>query len=56
MRKVSLLVIPLIVFFSTGSYAGLFDTIKQGVGLSPKQGLDNDTIISGLKEALSIGS
>ena len=56
MRKVSLMVILLIVFLNTGSYAGFFDTIKERVGLSPKQGLDNDTIISGLKEALSIGT
>ncbi len=56
MRKVSFVVMLLVVSFNTGSYAGLFDTIKEGVGLSPKQSLDDNTIISGLKEALSIGT
>jgi hypothetical protein len=56
MRKVSFVVILLLVSFSTGSYAGLFDTIKKRVGLSSKQSLDDNTIISGLKEALSIGT
>lgn len=56
MRKVSFMVMILLVCFSTGSYAGLFDTIKERVGLSPKQSLDENTIISGLKEALSIGT
>lgn len=56
MRKVSFMVMILLVCFSTGSYAGLFDTIKERVGLSPKQSLDENTIISGLKEALLIGT
>ncbi|MGD9023103.1 MAG: DUF4197 domain-containing protein [Deltaproteobacteria bacterium] len=56
MRKLSLLVIPLLLSFGTGSYAGLFDTIKERVGLSSKQSLDDNTIISGLKEALSVGT
>jgi RNA binding exosome subunit len=56
MRKVSFVVVLLIVSFNTGAYAGLFDIIKEGVGLLPKQSLDDDTIVSGLKEALSIGT
>jgi hypothetical protein len=56
MRKVSFAVILLLVSFSTGSYAGLFDTIKERIGLSLKQSLDDNTIISGLKEALLIGT
>jgi len=66
MKKVSFMVVFFIVSFNTGAHGGLFDTIKEGVGLSPKQSpdsnttlsrlLDNDTIISGLKEALSIGT
>lgn len=56
MRKACFMAILLLVCFSTGSYAGLFDTIKERVGLSPKQSLDDNTIISGLKEALSIGT
>jgi len=56
MRKVSFMVMLLVASFNTGTYAGLFDTIKEHVGLSPRQSLDNDTMISGLKEALSIGT
>jgi len=56
MRKVPFMVMFLLVCFSTASYAGLFDTIKERVGLFQKPGLDDNTIISGLKEALSIGT
>jgi len=56
MRRVSLLVFLFLVFSSTGSYAGLFDGIKERVGLSPTQGVDDNTIVSGLKEALSVGT
>ena len=56
MRKVSFTVMLLLVSFNTGTYAGLFDTMKDRVGLSPKHSLDDNTIISGLKEALSIGT
>ncbi|MDY6952808.1 MAG: DUF4197 domain-containing protein [Thermodesulfobacteriota bacterium] len=56
MRKVSFMVMFLLASFYPGAYAGLFDTIKEHVGLSPRQGLDDDTIISGLKEALSMGT
>jgi hypothetical protein len=56
MKKVSFWVIFLILSMSTATYGGLFDIIKEHVGLSPKQSLDEDTIISGLKEALSIGT
>jgi len=56
MRKVSFMVMLLVVSFNTGTYAGIFDTIKESVGLFPKEGLDNDTIVSGLKEALSVGT
>ena len=56
MRKVSFMVMLLVVSFITGSCAELSDTIKERVGLSPKHSLDDNTIISGLKEALSIGT
>jgi hypothetical protein len=56
MKKVFFVVILLILSCGTGSYAGLFDTIKEGIGLAPKPSLDDNTIISGLKEALSIGT
>jgi len=56
MRKASFMVMLLVVSFITGSCVQLSDTIKETVGLSPKQSLDENTIISGLKEALSIGT
>lgn len=56
MRKVSFIAMLLVVSFITGSCVELSDTIKEGVGLSPKHSLDDNTIISGLKEALSIGT
>jgi hypothetical protein len=56
MRKVSLLVFFFLASFGTGSYAGLFDAIKERVSLSPKQSMDDNTIVSGLKEALSVGT
>ena len=56
MRKVSFIVLFLVVSFITGSCVELSDTIKEGIALIPKQSLDDNTIISGLKEALSIGT
>ncbi|MBN1844005.1 MAG: DUF4197 domain-containing protein [Deltaproteobacteria bacterium] len=56
MRKLSFVIILCLVFSTTGSYAGFLDTIKDRIGLSTKETLDENTIISGLKEALSIGT
>jgi hypothetical protein len=56
MKRISLLVFLFLAFFWTGTYAGLFDAITERVGLSPKQSIDDNTIISGLKEALSVGT
>lgn len=56
MRKILLAVGFFILFLTSLSYAGLFDDIFKGIGLSSWQEPDNDTVISGLKEALSIGT
>jgi hypothetical protein len=56
MRRVSFMVVLFLLSSNTASYAGLFDTIKERVGLSPKKSVDDNTIISGLKEALSVGT
>jgi len=56
MRSVSFTVMVLLVSLCSGADAGLFDTIKEHVGLSATQPLDEDTIVSGLKQALSIGT
>lgn len=44
------------LFFATVVYAGLFDDILKGIKSADRKEPDNKTIISGLKEALSIGS
>jgi hypothetical protein len=55
MRKASFVALFLISL-GTVAYAGLFDALKDGAALLPKQGLDESTIVSGLKEALSVGT
>ena len=54
--KRTALIIALTVFLTSLCYAGLLDTVKEGVGVPGKAGVDNDTAISGLKEALAIGT
>jgi len=56
MRKLSFVIILCFVFSTAGCNAGFLDTIKDRTGLSTKETLDENTIISGLKEALSIGT
>lgn len=56
MKRV-LIVIPLIwMVFTTLSYAGWLDDVIKSKSIIPKKELDDQTIISGLKEALSIGT
>ncbi len=47
-----------LVFGATPSRAGFFDSLTEGLGLSsaPGSGLDDTTIVKGLKEALSTGT
>jgi hypothetical protein len=45
-----------VVLVSSVSYAGLFDSIFKSSGSSSSTGLDESTTISGLKEALAIGT
>lgn len=50
-------VVTALLFWTTCSYAGfLDDMLKKIPSLSSKQRLDDSTVISGLKEALSIGT
>lgn len=58
MRKRTCVFIFLVIllFANTVSHAGLFDTIIKGIRSGSKAGMDDGTIISGLKEALSIGT
>jgi hypothetical protein len=46
----------MVVFVSSLSYAGLLDSIFKSSGSSSSTGLDESTTISGLKEALAIGT
>ncbi|MCE5194679.1 MAG: DUF4197 domain-containing protein [Nitrospiraceae bacterium] len=56
MKKICLFVILSLIFFVGISYAGFFDDLIKAVGSKTQKGTDNQTIVAGLKEALSIGS
>jgi hypothetical protein len=57
MRKLLSSLIILAIFAAPLAYAGFLDDVKKGVGLLGKESAtDESTIISGLKEALSIGT
>ncbi len=54
MKKISFLFALGLIFLSTLSYAGLLDDLIKGIRVPSKGGLDDNTVISGLKEALSV--
>ncbi len=56
MKKTIIFIIFVLISFASLSYAGLFDSIIQGIGSQAGKTTDDGTIISGLKEALSIGT
>jgi len=56
MKMVVFVVMTFLFLLTAPSHAGLFDTMKEGVGISPKESLDDSTIVSGLKEALAVGT
>ena len=57
MRGGIITVLSALLFWGSFSYAGLLDDMLKKIPLlSSKQELDDNTIISGLKEALSIGT
>lgn len=56
MRKTLLYVLLAFIFLTTAAYAGLIDDLLKGVDSLPKKQSDDSTLISGLKEALSIGT
>lgn len=56
MRKIICLSVLLLSFIATITYAGLFDDIFKGLKSTVTKEPDNSTIISGLKEALSVGT
>lgn len=56
MKKFSLILVGALVFSPVFSSAGFLDSLIKDVGIASDQGLDDSTVISGLKEALSIGT
>ncbi len=56
MKKIIPVIISVLLFITTACNAGFLDNILKDITLSAKQGIDNNTIISGLKEALSVGT
>ena len=56
MKRVSLLILAFFLLIVTPGHAGFLDSIRQGIGISKKGSLDDNTIVSGLKEALSLGT
>ena len=56
MKKIYLLIVLAVLSYASFSYAGLFDDIFKKIGGSFKEETPENTIIAGLKEALSIGT
>ncbi len=57
MRKICLFAIIFLLFAASFCYAGFLDNILKNIDTSSsKQETDDSTVISGLKEAISIGT
>jgi len=56
MKKVVFLILASFLFSAPMTYAGLLDDVMKTMGASDRGGPDDSTVISGLKEALSIGT
>ena len=56
MKKAFFIILIVLMFAASLSEAGFLDKIMKNIGLSSQQGLDDKTVISGLKEALSVGT
>ena len=56
MKKICFLILVISLFSINLTHAGIFDDFLKGIGTSSTGGPDESTIISGLKEALSIGT
>ena len=55
-KSVSILCSLVALLYSAFAYAGMLDNLMKGLGTPSKQGPDDSTVVSGLKEALSIGT
>jgi hypothetical protein len=56
MKKTFYIIMTVLVFTITVCYAGPLDDILKGIKIPSKEGPDDNATISGLKEALSIGT
>lgn len=56
MKKISFFIPFFLVVFITLSYAGLLEDVMKSIGRPTRGESDDKTIVSGLKEALSIGT
>ncbi len=56
MKKIYIIIISILLFIPQASHPGFLDNILKEIGISSDQGLDTNTVISGLKEALSVGT
>jgi hypothetical protein len=54
--KKSILIIMMTVLAASFAYAGFMDDLMNKINIPAEKGLDQSTMISGLKEALSIGT
>lgn len=56
MKKIFPVIILVLLFITPACNAGFLDNIINELSFSPEKGLDENTVISGLKEALSVGT
>ena len=56
MKRICFLILIISLFLTTLTHAGLLDDVMKNIGGPSKGESDDSTIISGLKEALSIGT
>ncbi len=56
MKNIIFVIISVLLFITPVCHAGFLDNLLKDFGLSAEQGPDNSTVISGLKEALSVGT
>ncbi|HEX9757237.1 MAG TPA: DUF4197 domain-containing protein [Nitrospiria bacterium] len=56
MKKSYFIILYVLIFSASPSKAGFLDNIMENLDLSSQQGLEDKTVISGLKEALSLGT
>lgn len=56
MKRIICKVLLVFVFYTTAAHAGILDNFMKNIGSPANEGPNNSTVVSGLKEALSIGT